>query len=143
MMDNNVNPVVLVIEDDRSVNEIVTKVLEAEGYRVASAFNGLQGMEKFYMELPDLVILDLRMPEMNGWETLERLRSVSDCPVIVLTGMGATEDVIRGLEMGADDYLVKPFGIQELLARVSAVLRRAGLNRHNNTSTLHSSLQGA
>lgn len=142
MQMDSLKPRVLVVEDDRSVNEIVSKVLEAEGYEVRSAFNGLEGMQTFYMEAPDLVILDLRMPEMNGWEVLERLRTISDCPVIVLTGFGATEDVIRGLELGADDYLVKPFGIQELLARVSAVLRRTNMAQRNMT-TLQGSLQGA
>ena len=76
-----------------------------------------------------LILLDVKMPGMDGWETLEKVRQVSDCPVIMLTVFGATDDIIRGLELGADDYLIKPFGIRELIARVNTVLRRSSLIR--------------
>ena len=118
------NPVILIIEDDGSISEIVSRVLESEGYTTHVASNGVKGLEQFYLTLPDMIILDVKMPEMDGWETLERIRQISDCPVIMLTVFGSTDDIIKGLELGADDYLVKPFGIQELLARVTAVLRR-------------------
>ena len=118
------NPVILIIEDDESISEIVSRVLESEGYTIHVASNGVKGLEQFYLTLPDMIILDVKMPEMDGWETLERIRQISDCPVIMLTVFGSTDDIIKGLELGADDYLVKPFGIQELLARVTAVLRR-------------------
>ncbi|MCH8109150.1 MAG: response regulator transcription factor [Chloroflexi bacterium] len=118
------NPVILIIEDDESISEIVSRVLESEGYTTHVASNGVKGLEQFYLTLPDMIILDVKMPEMDGWETLERIRQISDCPVIMLTVFGSTDDIIKGLELGADDYLVKPFGIQELLARVTAVLRR-------------------
>lgn len=118
------NPVILIIEDDGSISEIVSRVLESEGYTIHVASNGVKGLEQFYLTLPDMIILDVKMPEMDGWETLERIRQISDCPVIMLTVFGSTDDIIKGLELGADDYLVKPFGIQELLARVTAVLRR-------------------
>ena len=121
------HPVILIIEDDGSISEIVSRVLESEGYTTHVASNGVKGMEKFYLTLPDMIILDVKMPEMDGWETLERIRKISDCPVIMLTVFGSTDDIIKGLELGADDYLVKPFGIQELLARVTAVLRRTSL----------------
>lgn len=117
-------PVVLIVEDDDSIREIVSRVLEDEGYTIQTAENGLRGLEQFYLTLPDLIVLDVKMPEMDGWEMLERLREISGCPVIMLTVFGSTDDIIRGLELGADDYLVKPFGVQELIARVSAVLRR-------------------
>lgn len=116
--------VVLVVEDDDSIREIVSRVLEDEGYIIEVAENGLRGLEQFYLKLPDLIVLDVKMPEMDGWEMLERLRVISGCPVIMLTVFGSTDDIIKGLELGADDYLVKPFGVQELIARVSAVLRR-------------------
>lgn len=118
------HPVILIIEDDESISEIVSRVLESEGYITHIASNGVKGMEQFYLTLPDLIILDVKMPEMDGWETLERIRQISDCPAIMLTVFGSTDDIIKGLELGADDYLVKPFGIQELIARVTAVLRR-------------------
>jgi DNA-binding response OmpR family regulator len=117
-------PVILIVEDDDSIREIVSRVLEDEGYSIRIAENGVRGLEQFYLTLPDLIVLDVKMPEMDGWEMLERLREISGCPVIMLTVFGSTDDIIRGLELGADDYLVKPFGVQELIARVSAVLRR-------------------
>jgi two-component system response regulator MprA len=120
-------PVILIVEDDDSIKEIVVRVLASEGYVIHTAANGVQGLEQFYLRLPDLIILDVKMPEMDGWETLERLRQISDCPVIMLTVFGSTDDIVKGLELGADDYLVKPFGIQELIARVNAVLRRASV----------------
>ena len=118
---------ILIVEDDESISEIVSRVLTAEGYNTDVAENGVRGIEKYYLTLPDLIILDVKMPEMDGWETLERLRQVSDCPVIMLTVFGSTDDIIKGLELGADDYLVKPFGVQELIARVNAVLRRSSI----------------
>ncbi len=127
MTTDNSQATVLIIEDDDSISEIVSRVMQAEGYATHIAPNGLKGLEMFYLNLPDLIILDVKMPEMDGWETLERVRQVSDCPVIMLTVFGSTDDIIRGLELGADDYLVKPFGIQELIARVNAVLRRANV----------------
>ncbi len=127
MSEETSQSVILIVEDDESIREIVVRVLGDEGYVIHTASNGLKGLEQFYLTLPDLIILDVKMPEMDGWETLERLRQVSECPVIMLTVFGSTDDIIKGLELGADDYLVKPFGIQELIARVSAVLRRASV----------------
>jgi two-component system KDP operon response regulator KdpE len=118
-------PVILIIEDDESIRDIVSRVLEEEGFLTHTAVNGLKGLEQFYVTLPDLILLDVKMPEMDGWETLQRLREVSQTPVIMLTVFGSTDDILRGLELGADDYLVKPFGIKELIVRVKAVLRRS------------------
>ena len=122
--EDNEQSVILIVEDDASIREIVGRVLEEEGYRIETATNGLRGLEQFYKIMPDLIILDVKMPEMDGWETLQRIREISNCPVIMLTVFGSTNDIIQGLELGADDYLVKPFGVQELIARVGTVLRR-------------------
>ena len=127
MSERPVRSGILVVEDDDSIREIVRRVLESEGYSIHVACNGVEGLEQFNLTLPDLVMLDVKMPLMDGWETLGRLRQISDCPVIMLTVFGSTEDIIRGLERGADDYLVKPFGVRELIARVNTVLRRASL----------------
>ena len=125
MPEETAQRIILVIEDDDSIREIVTRVLEDEGFTVVSAVNGLRGLEKFLKTTPDLVLLDVKMPEMDGWETLQNIRKVSETPVVMLTVFGSTDDIIKGLEMGADDYLVKPFGVPELLVRVQAVLRRS------------------
>ena len=122
-----VQPVVLVVEDDEAIREIVSRMLESEGYTVHAASNGLEGMERFYVTLPELIILDVKMPQMDGWETLGRVRQISNCPVIMLTVLAAQDDIEKALQTGADDYMAKPFGIRELKARVEAVLRRSSL----------------
>ena len=124
MADLSGSSVILIIEDDDSIREIVRRVLEAEGHTVHVASNGEEGLERFYLTLPDLIVLDVIMPKMDGWETLKRLREISDCAVIMLTVFGSNEDIIKGLKLGADDYLAKPFGVRELTARVNTVLRR-------------------
>ena len=127
MLSENARSVILIIEDDESIREIVSRVLQSEGYTTHLASNGVKGLEQFYLTLPDLIVLDVKMPEMDGWETLERVREILDCPVIMLTVFGSTDDIIKGLELGADDYLAKPFGVQELIARVNTVFRRASV----------------
>ena len=124
---DNLNPTVLVIEDDQAISDIVTRVLSNEGFKTHAAYDGAQGLDAYQMTLLDLIILDVKMPVMDGWETLTRLRRTSEVPVIMLTVYSAKQDIIKGLELGADDYLVKPFGIRELIARVNAVLRRTTL----------------
>lgn len=126
MNNNGAGPRILIVEDDNSLRDLFSEALESEGYTTSIASNGAEGIEVFDEINPDLVLLDLLMPKMDGWEALERVRKISECPVIIVTGQGTTEDIIRGLlEAGADDYLVKPFGIKELIARVNAVLRRS------------------
>ena len=98
----------------------------APGYAVEEAEDGRAGLRAFYGSAPDLVILDVTMPELDGWATLERIRDLSDVPVMMLTARGSELERVRGLTHGADDYVEKPFGRQELLARVQALLRRAG-----------------
>ena len=126
MINNVSGPLILIVEDDTSLRDLFQEALDGEGYSTCIASDGVQGLELFDEVNPDLVLLDLLMPRMDGWEALERVRRISECPVIIVTGQGTTEEIIRGLlEAGADDYLVKPFGIKELTARVNAVLRRS------------------
>jgi DNA-binding response OmpR family regulator len=116
---------VLIIEDDPNVAEVVARYLEREGFRVQTASDGRVGLEEALADLPDLVILDLMLPSVGGLEICRRLRSVAPVAVIMLTARGEEADRIAGLEMGADDYIAKPFSPRELTARVKAVLRRA------------------
>jgi two-component system KDP operon response regulator KdpE len=116
---------ILIVDDEPKMIRFVRMNLELEGYQVAEGSNGLAALEKVRDELPDLVLLDVMMPEMDGFETLARLREISTVPVIMLTVKGDEEDRIRGLELGADDYVTKPFSPRELASRIRAVLRRA------------------
>ncbi len=116
---------VLVIDDDDDIRGLVRTLLERSGATVREAPNGREGLREFHSWRPDLVILDVSMPELDGWNVLERIRDMSDVPVLMLTARGDELERVRGLQAGADDYVVKPFGRQELAARVSALLRRA------------------
>jgi DNA-binding response OmpR family regulator len=116
---------VLVIDDDDDIRALVAELLQRAGLEVEQAENGRVGLRSFHQTPADLVVLDVSMPEMDGWQTLERIRDLSDVPVMMLTAQGAELERVRGLQAGADDYLVKPFGRQELVARVQALLRRA------------------
>jgi DNA-binding response OmpR family regulator len=116
-------PRVLVNDDD--IRVLVAELLQRAGLDVEQAENGRAGLRAFHQTPADLVVLDVSMPELDGWETLERIRDLSDVPVMMLTARGAELERVRGLQAGADDYLVKPFGRQELVARAQALLRRA------------------
>jgi DNA-binding response OmpR family regulator len=115
---------VLVVDDDADIRGLVRELLERAGYEVIESPNGREGLRTLYSTSPDLVLLDVSMPELDGWQTLERIRDVSDVPVVMLTARAAELEKVRGLKAGADDYVTKPFGRQELLARVEAHLRR-------------------
>ncbi len=115
---------ILVVDDEPRMTRFIRMNLELEGYQVIEAHNGLEALEKARTSLPDLVVLDVMMPELDGFETLEMLREVSNVPVIMLTVRADEEDKVRGLELGADDYITKPFGAREFVSRVKAVLRR-------------------
>src|SRR5690349_630685 len=115
---------VLVVDDEPRLVDVLRMNLEVEGYHVVSARNGVEALERLTTDLPDLVVLDVMMPDMDGFTTLKRLREVSNVPVIMLTVRNEESDRIRGLEIGADDYLTKPFSSRELLTRVKALLRR-------------------
>ena len=117
---------ILVVDDDADIRGLVRELLERRGFAVAEAKDGREALQEFYSGRPDLVILDVGMPGMDGWATLERIRELSDVPVVMLTARSAELEKTRGLRAGADDYVTKPFGRQELLARIEALLRRAG-----------------
>ncbi len=119
---------ILVIDDDVTFLKLADMVLTSGGYEVLKASDGQEGLRMLFTHKPDLVLLDIIMPRMDGWQTCHRIRDISDVPIIMLTGKHtAEEDVVRGLEYGADDYLVKPVGNKELAARARAMLRRAEL----------------
>ena len=117
---------VLIVEDDRNIAELLQMYLEKEGYAVTTAFDGGQGLQKFRSIKPDLVLLDVMMPVMDGWAVCKSIRSESATPIIMLTAKGETDDKVNGLRSGADDYITKPFEMREVLARIEAVLRRTG-----------------
>src|SRR5690349_16217041 len=116
---------VLVVDDDDDIRNLVRTLLERTGAVVHDAPNGREGLREFHAWRPDLVVLDVNMPELDGWTVLERIRDMSEVPVLMLTARGEELERVRGLQAGADDYVVKPFGKQELVARVQALLRRA------------------
>jgi DNA-binding response OmpR family regulator len=115
---------VLVIEDDEDIALGVRTMLGRSGFEVTTAAEGLEGLRVFHSERPDIVILDVGLPKMDGWTVLERIRELSGVPVLMLTSRGQEADKVRGLRGGADDYLTKPFGTAEFVARVQALLRR-------------------
>ena len=115
---------ILVVEDDRNISDLIRMYMEKEGFEVRSAYDGGKAIEEFEKQAPDLVLLDIMLPVMDGWSVLKKIRESSKVPVIMLTAKGETSDKVSGLEMGADDYIVKPFEMKEVLARIHAVLRR-------------------
>ncbi len=117
---------VLVVEDDNNIAELLRLYLQKDGFEVTHAADGGKAVEMAKEIQPDLVLLDIMLPVMDGWQVCRELRKTMKMPIIMLTAKGETEDKVSGLEMGADDYIVKPFEVKELLARVHAVLRRTG-----------------
>lgn len=117
---------VLIVEDDTNIAELLHLYLEKEGFQTAVASDGGKGVELFRSFSPDLVMLDIMLPVMDGWSVCKKIREESKTPIIMLTAKGETMDKVSGLEMGADDYIVKPFEMKEVLARIHAVLRRFG-----------------
>ena len=115
---------ILVVDDELNICELLKLYLENEGYTVFTANDGQAAVTAFQQKAPDLVLLDIMLPKMDGWQVCREIRKTSSTPIIMLTAKGETEDKVSGLEMGADDYVVKPFEMKELLARINAVLRR-------------------
>ena len=115
---------ILVIDDDATLLDLLRQSLGKAGYKVITATNGLSGLQRMYEERPDLIILDVMMPRMDGWETCRRIREMSQVPIIMLTAKDEEADKIKGFEHGVDDYVTKPFSFAELTARVAAVLHR-------------------
>ncbi len=118
---------VLIVEDDHNIADLLRLYLEKEGYEVAIAPDGVKGVERFRSEQPDLVLLDVMLPGMDGWAVCRSIRAESKTPIIMLTAKSETEDKVYGLKQGADDYITKPFEMKEVLARIEAVLRRSGM----------------
>jgi DNA-binding response OmpR family regulator len=116
---------ILVVDDDVDIRNLVVQLLERAGHEVEQAADGRAGLRALHAAPPDLVVLDVSMPDLDGWQTLERIRDLSDVPVLMLTARGDELERVRGLQAGADDYVTKPFGRQELVARVQALLRRS------------------
>ena len=116
----------LLVDDDAALSSVLVSALTEEGYQVTTAANGLEGLKAFKAHPPDLVVLDVLMPEMDGLEVCRRIRAQSQVPIIFLTSRAEEVDRVTGLESGADDYLTKPFGLRELCARIRAIARRLG-----------------
>lgn len=131
-------PTILIVEDDDTVREALSAGLESEGYEVILSDNGLDGLKQAKEEGPDLILLDLMLPEMDGLSVCRALRRNSDVPIIMLTARGTEMDKIVGLETGADDYVVKPFSLGELLARIRSLLRRTRNDKQENQMQLTS-----
>ena len=115
---------ILIVEDEANIRELLRLYLEREGYTVLEAENGVEGIKKWKSDKPDMLLLDVMMPVMDGWAVCREIRAESDVPIIMLTAKGETADRVSGLEMGADDYIVKPLEMPEAIARVRAVFRR-------------------
>ena len=123
---------ILVIDDDSNLSELLKIYFENEGYDVKVACDGMEGLSYFKIFSPDLVLLDIMMPKKDGWQVCREIREISSKPIIMISSKGDVFDKVLGLELGADDYLVKPFDVKELSARVKAVLRRCQSHAHQN-----------
>lgn len=119
---------ILVADDDQNICELIRLYLEKENFTVVLANDGEEAVAKFTAENPDLVLLDIMMPKLDGWQVCRQIRAKSECPIIMLTAKSETFDKVLGLELGADDYVVKPFDTKEIVARIKAVMRRTGKN---------------
>jgi DNA-binding response OmpR family regulator len=127
---------ILVVDDDAQLLKVVTHNLDAAGYQVLAVRDGVQALEVIERDAPDLVLLDVMLPRMDGFEVCQRVREFSSVPIIMITARGRSQDKIRGLDLGADDYLTKPFRVDELLARVRAVLRHAQFAPNGHAQSL-------
>ena len=127
---------ILIVEDDNNIADLLRLYLEKENYEVCIASDGGKGVEQFRRFQPDLVLLDLMLPVLDGWGVCRTIRAEASTPIIMLTAKGELDDKISGLKQGADDYITKPFEMQELLARIEAVLRRAGTAPEKNSKRL-------
>lgn len=117
---------IMVVDDDRNICELLRLYLEKEGYALVIANDGEEALAKFSAEAPDLMLLDIMMPKLDGWQVCREIRKKSNVPIIMITAKGETFDKVLGLELGSDDYVVKPFDPKEIVARIKAIMRRAG-----------------
>jgi two-component system response regulator VicR len=129
-------PIVLVVEDDRKIADLVSKNLEAAGFECGQAHDGARALEEYARLSPSLIVLDIMIPSIDGLEVARRIRSESDVPILLLTARSSEGDKVLGFEIGADDYLTKPFSTRELVARVRALLRRTGAEAREKTMTV-------
>jgi two-component system response regulator VicR len=125
---------ILLVDDDHKLIEPLKAAFENEGYQVSAAYDGRAGLEKALMLQPDVIVLDVMMPELTGWDVCKKIRERSPVPIIMLTALDETMDRVRGLEIGADDYLVKPFEFRALHAHIRAMLRRVNLNSRDHAT---------
>lgn len=128
---------ILIVDDDKNICELLRLYIEKEGYTVSIAYDGKSALEMFHAFAPDLVLLDIMLPELDGWQVCREIRKQSQCPIIMLTAKGEVFDKVLGLELGADDYVVKPFETKEVIARIKAVLRRIGKDESNAVKEVH------
>ena len=131
------NGKILIVDDDTNICELLRLYIEKEGFSTAIAYDGVQALEMFQKEQPNLVLLDIMMPKLDGWQVCREIRKTSDCPIIMITAKGEVFDKILGLELGADDYVVKPFEAKEVVARVRAVLRRTGVSEEETVKEVN------
>ncbi len=117
---------ILIVDDDKNICELLRLYIEKEGFETATAYDGRSAVNMFDSVNPDLILLDIMLPELDGWQVCREIRKKSQCPIIMLTAKGEVFDKVLGLELGADDYVVKPFETKEVIARINAVLRRIG-----------------
>ena len=127
---------ILVVDDDKNICELLRLYLEKEGYTVVFAYDGKMALEQFRDENPDFILLDIMLPHLNGWQVCSEIRKESSVPIVMLTANGETSDTITGLELGADDYVTKPFDPKEILARIKAVLRRTSPKEESEKSNI-------
>ncbi len=127
---------ILVVDDEKGLAKIIRLNLEQDGFEVVEANNGAQAMEKLRVSLPDLILLDVMMPDVDGFTVLRMIREIGSTPVIMLTAKGEEDDKIKGLELGADDYITKPFSPRELTSRIRAVLRRGSFTKDEETGKI-------
>ena len=118
---------ILIVDDDSNICELLRIYLEKEEWETVIAYDGEKALELFEREKPDLILLDVMMPKLDGWQVCRQIRKISDCPLIMLTAKGEVFDRVLGLELGADDYVIKPFETKEVVARIKAILRRTGV----------------
>ncbi len=131
------NEKILVVDDDKNICELLRLYIEKEGYSVVIANDGKRALELFKSENPALILLDIMLPELDGWQVCREIRKESKCPIIMLTAKGEVFDKVLGLELGADDYVVKPFDAKEVVARIKAVLRRSGVGADAGIKEVH------
>ena len=129
---------VLVVDDDKNICELLRLYLEKEGYTVVFAYDGKMALDQFSKEEPDFILLDIMLPHLNGWQVCSEIRKTSTVPIVMLTAKGEISDTVTGLELGADDYVTKPFDPKEILARMKAVLRRTSpAEQEEKSNVLH------